>query len=308
MRNKAAYREIIDGQQRLRAVFDFVRGRYRLSRTLEAPWAGMAFKDLQEADADRLMMYKFHAFQYDNVDDPTILEIFARINTYSVALSRQELRNGKYFGVFKSAMYELSREHLEFWRSSRLFSEVGIARMQEVEFVSELSILLMDGLQDKKASVDSFYANLDDEWNEDSITWTSGKLIRPALYLSRDETTKRFEAIILEISNSLGDVISGAEFARTPLFYSLFGAVAHRLYGLPGISLNTPRRPLDDNARLSLRAAVTRLSELVGDKESTDELTGWQRTFVHSSARQTDNLGPREERLTTLWNLANLSA
>src|SRR6476661_2750462 len=46
MRNKGAYREIIDGQQRLRAVFDFVRGKYRLSRTLEAPWAGMAFKDL----------------------------------------------------------------------------------------------------------------------------------------------------------------------------------------------------------------------------------------------------------------------
>ncbi|MFJ6156616.1 DUF262 domain-containing protein [Pseudarthrobacter sp. NPDC092184] len=308
MRNKGAYREIIDGQQRLRAVFDFVRGKYRLSRTLEAPWAGMAFKDLDVEQAERLMMYKFHAFEYDNVADATILEIFARINTYSVALSRQELRNGKYFGVFKTAMYEIAREHLEFWRSSRLFSEVGIARMQEVEFVSELSILLMDGLQDKKTSVDSFYSSLDDEWGRDPISWISGKQKKPLRYLSRDETHKRFEAIISEISTSLGDVVSGAEFSRTPLFYTLFGAVAHRLYGVPGLDLATPLRPLDDNDRLSLRAAVTRLSELVNDKASSDDLGGWQRSFVHSAARQTDNLGPRTERLTILWDLAKLSA
>lgn len=308
MRNKGAYREIIDGQQRLRAVFDFVGGRYRLSRTLEAPWAGMAFKDLDVEHAERLMMYKFHAFEYDNVADATILEIFARINTYSVPLSRQELRNGKYFGVFKTAMYEISREHLEFWRSSRLFSEIGIARMQEVEFVSELSILLMDGLQDKKTSVDSFYSSLDEGWGAEPVSWIAGKQAKPLRYLSRDETHRRFESIISEISSSVGDLLSGAEFSRTPLFYTLFGAVAHRLYGVPGLDLPTPLRPLDDNARLSLRAAMTRLSELVGDKASSDEMSGWQRSFVHSAARQTDNLGPRTERLTILWDLAKLSA
>lgn len=308
MRNNAAYREIIDGQQRLRAVFDFVNGKYRLSRTLEAPWAGKAFKDLDEVQAESIMMYKFHAFQYDNIDDATILEIFARINTYSVALSRQELRNGKYFGVFKSGMYEIAREHLEFWRSSKLFSETGIARMQEVEFVSELSILLMDGLQDKKTSIDSFYSNLDEEWGRTPIEWTAGRQARPKAYLSRTETTYRFEAVIRVISETLGDLVSGGEFARAPLFYTLFAAVAHRLFGIPGVDLPTSHRPLDDNDRLALRAAVTGLSELIGDKPSTEYLTGWQKDFVQASARQTDNLIPRKVRLEIFWHVAHLRA
>lgn len=306
MRNRSAHREIIDGQQRLLAVFDFVRGKYRLSRTLEAPWAGMAFKDLEPADADRLMMYKFHAFQYDNIDDATVLEIFARINTYSVALSKQELRNGKYFGQFKTAMYDTARDHLEFWRSSNLFTEVGIARMQEVEFVSELAILLLDGVQDKKTSVDSFYSNLDEEWGRQPKHWLTAKQEKPANYMGRDETLHRLEAVISEISDSVGDVLRGSEFSRAPIFYSLFGAVAHRLFGLPGFGEPTPRRPLNDDDRLSLRAAVTILSELVGDKPSLDDLSDWQREFVLAAARQTDNLGPRVSRLSILWEQAHL--
>lgn len=306
MQNKAAYREIIDGQQRLRAVFDFVQGKFRLSRTIEAPWAGKAFKDLDDDLSRSIMMYKFHAFQYDNIDDATILEIFARINTYSVALSRQELRNGKYFGVFKSGVYEIARDHLEFWRSSKLFTETGIARMQEVEFVSELAILMLDGLQDKKTSVDSFYANLDTEWGPTPISWVTAKQIRPRQYLSREETTERFEEVVLEIANTMGDVAAN-EFSRTPLFYTLFAVVAHRLFGIPGIAHPSPLKPFDDDSRLSLRAAVSTLSELISDTPTSDELSNEQRKFVQASARQTDNLGPRQVRFDILWGLSGLA-
>src|SRR5690606_23871655 len=126
----------------------------------------------------------------------TVLEIFARINTYSVGLNKQELRNGKYFGSFKNAMYDLARAHLAFWRDSRLFTETSIARMLEVELVSELSILLLDGVQDKKSSIDSFYKGLDEEWGRDPIHWALKKQTVPAEYFSRDDLVARFNAVM----------------------------------------------------------------------------------------------------------------
>ena len=40
---KKQIREVIDGQQRLHAVLDYVDGKFRLSRTLIAPWASKFF-------------------------------------------------------------------------------------------------------------------------------------------------------------------------------------------------------------------------------------------------------------------------
>ena len=79
-------------------------------------------------------------------DDRDILEIFARMNATGLKLNNQELRNAQFFGEFKSIAFELASEHLELWRSWKLFSESSIARMQEVEFISELMILLSTGL------------------------------------------------------------------------------------------------------------------------------------------------------------------
>ena len=304
--NGKASREIIDGQQRLRAVFDFVNGRFRLSRSLKAPWAGKAFKDLTSDERNQLMMYKFHGFQYENLGDALVLEIFARINTYSVALSNQELRNGKYFGVFKTAMYDAAWKHLEFWRKSKLFTETGIARMQEVELTSELAILLLDGPQDKKSSVDEFYRNLDEAWDEQAISWTSRRHERPANYMSSAKTVSQLGTVIDQITETVGDLIPGSEFSRPPLYYSLFGAVAHRNFGIPSVTMMTPKRPLTEESATNLRAAVVALSELLGDKPSPEDLSGWQRDFVIAASRQTDNIGPRLRRMMTIWELAHL--
>lgn len=301
-----ASREIIDGQQRLRAVFDFIAGKFRLSKSLDGPWAGRSFSELDEDDANRLRMYKFHAFQYDAIDDATVLEIFARINTYSVALNKQELRNGQYFGEFKNAMYELARTHLPFWRDARLFTETSIARMAEVELVSELSALILDGVQDKKASLDSFYRALDEEWGATPIGWSYRRRQLPAKYIPRVDLVVTFNQIVDHVVDVAGDMIATTEFRRVPLFYSLFAVVAHHLYGLPGVQLPTPRRRLSDDETLSLRDALGRLSQIVSDKESPDSLPVWQRDYLIASSRQTDNLAPRMTRINTLWSQAGL--
>lgn len=301
-------REVIDGQQRLRALFDFIAGKYRLSRQLQPEWANKTFLQLSAEDRSRIEMYKFHVFQYQGVDDATILEIFARINTYSVALNRQELRNGRFFGYFKRTVYELALEYLQAWRGLSVFSEAAIARMHEAELVGELLVMQLDGLQDKKVSLDDFYAHLDEAWGDEEFTWETRKQVKPRQWLSQAEAADRFRKTMSNIMESVGDVVADSEFSRAPLFYSLYGAVYHRLYGLPGFDRSTPKAALNIDAQRRLRDATEGLSALLSDDMNESDLSGWRKDFVVAAARQTDNLGPRRQRLQAIWDQADLGA
>jgi len=150
-------REVIDGQQRIRAVFDFIAGKYRIPRSVSREWGGKGFDDLTGDAPDALRLFSFVVYQYKKLSDADVLDMFSRLNTYSVSLNSQELRNGKWFGEFKRLSYVLANESLEFWRQKGIVSELQIARMREAELVSELLVLQMDGVQDKKKSVDFFY-------------------------------------------------------------------------------------------------------------------------------------------------------
>lgn len=304
---RGVIREVIDGQQRLRALFDFVSGKFRLPRQLDAPWAGKGYEDLSAAETQSIMEFKFQIYQYQSIDDATVLEIFQRINTYSVPLNAQELRHGKYFGEFRQSVYDLAFQHLTFWRDGRIFTESAIARMSEAELVSELLILQLDGLQDKKKSVNEFYAHLDEDWSADPRPWsTKARSTAPLEWLSREQAEKRFGDTMSEIAESIGSALPYSEFRRVPLFYSLYCAVYHRMFGIPGVDLHSPKKGLSRPARSKLLDTMEQLSELVSEKPDLDELSGWRRNFLVASARQTDNLGPRSDRLAIMWERAEL--
>lgn len=309
---KGAVREVVDGQQRMRTLFDFINGKFRLSRLPESPWSGLTFSQLDQEHRETLQMYKFHVYQYQNVSDQVILEIFARINTYSVVLNAQELRNGKYFGYFKSLVYQLGLDYLAFWRAAGIFTERGIARMQEAELTSELLILQLDGLQDKKNSIDDFYSRLDSEWGELPIRWQASKQPgsppRPRDWMTPEVAKDRFGATMAALNDSVGEILRSSEFSRTPLFYTLYAAVYHRLYGVPGVELKTPKAPLREESSLRLREALEMLSALLAESSvDEDKISARFRGFVVASSRQTDNIGPRQRRLETLWELAGLA-
>lgn len=298
-------REVIDGQQRLRALLGYIAGEYKLSPQLEGPWAGKFFDELRTADREQIEGYKFQIFQYIDIEDRVVLEIFSRINTYSMGLNSQELRYGKYFGEFKQSVYSLAHEYLDYWRDSAIFSERAIARMSEAQLVGELLILQMDGLQDKKKSLDDFYRNLDESWSDLPKSWGKARSV-PQQWLSRDVTEERFHATMWSIRGAFSDDLGLTEMRRVPLFYTLFAAVYHRLYGLPGATVHSPLKPLGEADFHRLRRAAAEITGLLKSKVKPDELSGWRRKLVMSNAQQTDNLVPRQGRFDVLWELAGL--
>lgn len=275
-------RQVIDGQQRIRAVLEYIEGDYSISRGVPGDWAGKPFEKLSSEEQNRVRNYHFTAEVFIGISDAEVLDVFARMNTYSVQLNKQELRNGKYFGWFKQCCYELAHEHLEFWRDGKIFTEQAIARMSEVELTSECVIFILDGPQDKKTSIDHFYAEHDEEFPQAS------------------DVQKKFRGTIDLISDLVpSDILRDSAFRRVPLFYSLFGAVHHARYGT-SMKLPSYGRSLKKEERESMRAAILRLSAVVEAARAGEEVPSKYQRFVTACLRQTDNIQPRRIRIVTL--------
>lgn len=279
--------QVVDGQQRLNAVLDYLDGKYALVRQLDSEYRGKAFEELPPEIQGRIRNYSFICHVLHGVSDEEVLEIFRRVNLNSVPLNNQELRNGKYFGYFKQAAYELADAYLAFWRTHRVFSEDGIARMLEVEFTSELLIAELDGMQDKKKSIDRFYADYDQGFPQ------------------RKKMMDRFHSTMATLADVAGDVLRDMEFRRPPLLYSLFCSLYHRLFGLPSCSLPRSRSArITRSAVRNAAGAVHELSDIVAAAKDKEPVPEAYRPFVLACAGQTDNIGPRRIRMETIYREA----
>lgn len=280
-------REVVDGQQRISAILEFAADKFRLSPNVESEFKGKRFSELPTVERNRITQYAFICEVFYGIADHEVLHIFARLNTHSVKLNAQELRNGHYFGQFKQSAYKLSLEHLEFWRKSKILTEQNIARMQEAELTSELMILAIDGLQDKKKSIDEFYSEFDDSFS------------------NQNRIESRFRNVIDAISETFDDQLQETEFRRPPLFYSLYGAVYHHMYGIPNCDIPTKkRRRLLSKEVDALLDSTFELSNIVYNAGHGGRVPKDLRTFVAACQKTTDNIGSRSIRLNTIFNHA----
>jgi hypothetical protein len=282
-------REVVDGQQRVSAVLDFMDEEYRLSRMLKADWAGKNFGQLSQAERDQITSYSFSSEVFHGISDLEVLEIFSRLNTHSVPLNAQELRNGRFFGRFKQSVYTLAYEHLQFWRQHKIFTEQGIARMLEAEFVSEVLAAFIEGMQDKKTSLNHFYETYDESFAQQS------------------QLEKRFRQVVDDVTAAIGSDLKDTAFRRLPLLYSLFCVVYHRQFGLANVKVATPKKALTKDERTSLSDAIKVLSEYFETARSEDEgeqVPKAYLSFVKASLSQTDNIRPRQERFAAIYKEA----
>jgi len=281
-------REVVDGQQRVRCVMDFINDKFRLAKTLKTEWAGKNFSGLAEEERQRIMQFSFPTETFKGITDKQVLEVFCRLNMNGVPLNKQELRNGKFFGRFKQTVFDLALTYLEFWKNQHIFSDNSIARMLEVELTSELVIAGIDGMQNKKLSIDTFYKN-----NEE-------------LYPTQARDEKRFNDVMDTLSETFQkDELAHSEFHRPPLFYTLYCVVYHHTFGLNGTQNSTPKKKLNDDQRISLREAVMSLSEaILKAKEPTSKAERRYMDFVAACQRGTDNINPRKTRFNSLYTEA----
>ena len=121
---------VIDGQQRLRTVFDFFEGRFGdelngfrprfdlkgLNESSE--YVGKTFSTLERSDRKKLRNATLRAFivmQLEQNDDTSMFHIFERLNTGGTTLANQEIRDCVYHGELSKFLDDLNR--IQNWRT-----------------------------------------------------------------------------------------------------------------------------------------------------------------------------------------------
>lgn len=109
---------VIDGQQRLTSFFSFIDGKFPDSKEFKlkklnvfTELNGKKFNQLSEELQDKITTYKIRVIKFKKESDGDLqFEIFARLNSGSVPLNDQELRNCVFRGKFNELLKELSQD------------------------------------------------------------------------------------------------------------------------------------------------------------------------------------------------------
>lgn len=154
IRDGKTYRIVIDGQQRLTAIFDFLDDKLTLKKPYEGTLIGKKYSDLTQEEQDKILGYEIDFNAIENPTEEEVRNLYSRVNKYTVQLNRQELRKADYPGDFIKLAEELVE--LPFFDDGRVFSAKMTRRMLDVEYVEELLCVLLNGIQDKKKCIDEF--------------------------------------------------------------------------------------------------------------------------------------------------------
>ncbi|MBS1703512.1 MAG: DUF262 domain-containing protein [Armatimonadetes bacterium] len=106
--------EIVDGSQRVRSLWSFVRGRYRLSGlTRLTTLNGKGFEDLLPSRQKKFLRTNIRVLELDERSlDEVTLEMFLRINQGSLGLEAAETRRGAYRGELYTNIIRLASDPL----------------------------------------------------------------------------------------------------------------------------------------------------------------------------------------------------
>lgn len=270
-------REVIDGQQRLRTILEFLNDNFIVLKIHNEEFGGKHFSQLPEDVKQQFLQYQIITNVIISPEEKVILGIFSRLNTYTVPLNHIELLNAKYFGDFKQTIHNLAYEFNTFWLKNKILTDYKIARMSDVELTTELVIASLDGIQKKDNKlIESYYKKYDDEFPQ------------------KKEIESNFRKTIDTIDNVYGEFLPNSIFRGSPLFYSLYCLIYDLLFGLKD-SENEIRIQEKDYGKI--RNALEELeSFLEFASEDKEEVPKEIRDFIEDYTRHTTAESVRKRR------------
>lgn len=144
---RMAVREVVDGQQRLRAIFAFANDGMRLS-SRSKEFGGKRYTDLSDELKAGFLSYGISTVQLINASNTDVLEIFARLNSYGVKVTPAELRHSTYSEPVKWHIWDATIRWSMLWERYRLVSVREAVRLKNNSVMAELYISADEGLSD----------------------------------------------------------------------------------------------------------------------------------------------------------------
>lgn len=252
-------REVVDGQQRTRAILDYCQDKFPARH----PSTGkrQILSQLSRKQRQVFLLTALPVGYLLDASDADVIDIFGRINSVSKSLNAQEKRNAQFSGEFKQFCLEQAASRVEMWRTYHIFTANDIARMNEVQFMSELTLNLLNGLSDfGQKKLNALYLQFEE------------------CFPHRAEMTRRMDLLFDFIIDLDPLVIRETVFKQQPLFFSLMLA-------------------LDSQKKLDGRRSEDALREMDARyRLESDRQTVADREFVIASTSTTQRIRQRKIR------------
>ncbi len=281
LRTRRGYREVVDGQQRLRAIHEFASD--NLTLTIAArEFSGRTYSSLDDESKTMFLTYTIGVVQLFNISDADVLDIFHRINAYGLRLNPQETRHGKFQGLFRNSVIDASKRWAPLWDTYKIVGLRDRVRMADDELMALMLGVILDGVVDGgQPTTNRLYDQYDGDLPTDALV----KLDRTVEFLLKELSP------ILESS-----------FARAPHFLMLFAAVAHALFGIPEGGMDDSMPVRDQSVLSDLDMARANLGTLADILQSTDDdIPARLFPFKLASAGSTQRMRSRRVRFATLY-------
>ena len=195
-------REVVDGQQRIRAILEYIGGDF----TAFHPDHGekVAYNKLSPSQKRNFRETKLSGGWLLGATDADVIEVFGRLNSVAKTLNSQERRNAAFSGEFKQFCLSEAASRVSFWRDLNIFTANHIARMQEIEFISDVVLNMLEGLSDFTSR------KLDKIYNENEENFKERKAIK-----------RRLDSVFSRLASLSASTIRDTIFCRRPVFFSL---------------------------------------------------------------------------------------
>lgn len=264
---------VVDGKQRLSAIFDFVHGVFPVGeKTSISRLKDKYFKDLDNEIKAEVWRYQFAVEYMDSSEESIISNIFDRINRNVAKLTAQELRHARFGGVFINEAEDLGTWMLETLpKGFPAISQRLRKQMKDVEIAAQLLLLLEEGV--KSYSQD----DLDEAFSERDESWEQKETVA-------SEFRRVIEHLATALTGPTGAVLIKSRLRNQADFYSLFGAF-HSILRAGGT--------LDEDSLGRLTAFIDIVEN--EDLRKDDEVFA---TAYYEAARSASNdIGPRTLRI-----------
>lgn len=268
------FREVIDGQQRLRTIIDYYNDKF----TVRGPYAdkavkGKKYSELPDDIKEVFLEYEIATQVVKTKPDAIVYDMFARLNTNNIVLNNQEIRNAQYWGLFKGLVYEIGRLFKEDAIEWKVFTDKDFSRMRDYELINSLVIYLIDGIKSETPKiVNEYYKRYDAEF--------------PKI----ESIEEKFFLLIDRIKDIYKNGYTLTYFNRPRYFYTLFICID---------------KALQEFKKINYQKLIENLSKLEAELESDSTNSSIKETAKIKELHlvRTTNIRERNERIRLTYKV-----
>jgi hypothetical protein len=266
VKSKKTHKEIVDGQQRSAAIQSFFNDQFRISKSAEnEDVRNKRYSELEEEHQQAFLAYGVDVDLFVSATPSEVVEVFRRMNSYTVPLNPEEQRHASFQGKFKWFINDIADKCEASFLDTGIFKEKQLVRMADNKLLTELCDSFLNGIR------------------------TTSKTVLDALYKKRDEKFPEEADLRTRLTTAFNiirkmDAIHETAFMKPYMVYSLTQAITHTLKPVKKLRRYFKSPKLKSINETSAIPNLTTLAEAA----QQDEAEGKFAEFIKASTEKTN--------------------